>query len=264
AVKKICDALAENSQDVHAAASTLTEVSGTVHDSSTRTASMVESSTASMTQISSMVNLSSGRAAEAASASHQSKKSVEDGSHSIGQLMNSMGNISASSKKMQDIINIIEDISFQTNLLALNAAVEAARAGDAGKGFAVVADAVRTLAERSSTSAKEISGLINQSASHIQEGVSKATQSQEMLKQILESVEKVTTYNQEIAQSSEEQKLGIQQVGGALSNLDMASQDNARASQQVSHTAADLHSKTASVDHLISDLRVLIEGKKSA
>lgn len=264
AVKKICNALAENSRDVQSAATSLTEVSGTVHDSSARTASMVESSTASMTEISSMVNLSSGRAAEAASASHHSKKSVEEGSYSITQLMNSMQNISGSSKKMLDIINIIEDISFQTNLLALNAAVEAARAGDAGKGFAVVADAVRTLAERSSTSAKEISQLIHQSAAHIQEGVGKATQSQEMLKQILESVEKVTTYNQEIAQSSEEQKLGIQQVGGALSNLDMASQDNARASQQVSHTAADLHSKTASVDHLISDLRVLIEGKKSA
>lgn len=264
AVKKICDALAENSKDVHHAASLLTEVSGTVHDSSTRTASMIESSTSSMTEISSMVNLSSGRAAEAASASSNSKKSVEDGSQSISQLMDSMANISTSSKKMQDIINIIEDISFQTNLLALNAAVEAARAGDAGKGFAVVADAVRTLAERSSTSAKEISHLINQSAAHIQEGVNKATQSQEMLKQILESVEKVTTFNQEIAQSSEEQKLGIQQVGSALSNLDMASQDNARASEQVSHTAADLHSKTSSVDHLISDLRILVEGKKAA
>lgn len=263
-VKMICDSLAMNSKDVQLAATTLTKVSTSVHDSSSKTASMIESSTASMTQISSMVNLSSERAAEAASASQASKRSAEEGSRAIGQLMTSVNNISESSKKMQDIIDIIEDISFQTNLLALNASVEAARAGEAGKSFAVVADAVRTLAARSSTSAKEISELINKSAEFIKEGVKNASDSQLVLEQILQSVDKVTSFNNEIAQSSEEQKLGIQQVGGTLSQLDEASQDNSRASEEVSHTASDLHNKTASVDLLIADLRLLVEGKKAA
>ncbi len=263
-VKQICDALADNSQEVHKAASYLSETSLTVQNGASKASSMLEASTASISQIESIVKISSERALLAKVASEESKTSAEDGSGAIKQLMSSMEKISDSSRKMQDIINIIEDISFQTNLLALNAAVEAARAGEAGRGFAVVAEAVRSLAQRSSVSAKEISELISKSASYIEEGVSKAGQSQDVLTRIHKDIEKVSSYNQDIASSSEEQRLGIQQVSGALVSLDTTSQSNTKASEQVSSIAKELNEKTEAVDSLISDLRELIEGRKAA
>lgn len=264
AVKRICDSLAENSASVQAAATTLTSASSTVHEGSFKTASMLESSTASMTQISSMVNLSSEKAGQARRAAEQSKTSASDGSQAVGQLIDSMNRISNSSKRMQDIITIIEDISFQTNLLALNAAVEAARAGEAGKGFAVVAEAVRSLAGRSTSSAKEISDLIKESSSQINEGVNKADQGRLVLERIVKSVEQVTVFNHDIASSSEEQKIGIGKVEEVLSELDRTSQANTEASEQVSKTAMELNEKTESVDRLIFELRHMVEGNKAA
>ncbi|KHD89675.1 MAG: chemotaxis protein [Bdellovibrio sp. ArHS] len=263
-VKSICDALAENSQEVHKASSALTEASKTVHGGSSKAAAMVEESTASMTEIESIVKNSAERAQQAKVASENSKRSAEDGSEAIAQLMASMEKISESSKKMQDIINIIEDISFQTNLLALNAAVEAARAGEAGRGFAVVAEAVRSLAQRSSISAKEISELISQSVTYIQEGATKAELSRDVLKTISENIEQVSGINQDIASSAVEQKAGIQQVSSALVNLDSTSQSNSKASEEMSSIADDLNNKTEAVDALILDLRTLIEGNKAA
>ncbi|AFY02937.1 HAMP domain-containing methyl-accepting chemotaxis protein [Bdellovibrio bacteriovorus] len=263
-VKQICDALADNSQEVHKAASYLSEASVTVQNGASKASSMLEASTASISQIEAIVKISSDRARQAKVASEDSRTSAEDGSGAIKQLMNSMTKISDSSRKMQDIINIIEDISFQTNLLALNAAVEAARAGEAGRGFAVVAEAVRSLAQRSSVSAKEISELISQSASYINEGVAKAGQSQDVLTRIHKDIEKVSSYNQDIASSSEEQRVGIQQVSGALVSLDTTSQSNTKASEQVSSIAKELNEKTEAVDSLISDLRGLIEGRKAS
>lgn len=263
-VKNICEALTLNSTEVHRAASHLSEASLTVHDGSSKAASMLEASTASITQIESIVKISNENAVQAKVASEQSMSSAEHGSSAVQQLMQSMNEINSSSRKMQEIINIIEDIAFQTNLLALNAAVEAARAGEAGRGFAVVAEAVRTLAQRSSVSAKEISDLITESATYIQNGVSKAEQSQNVLKTIQKSIEQVSAYNQNIASTSEEQRLGIQQVSGALLSLDSTSQDNTKASEQVSQIARELNEKTEAVDHLISNLRELIEGQKAA
>jgi Methyl-accepting chemotaxis protein len=263
-VKQICDALAHNSLEVSRASSSLADASTTMNDGSNKAASMLESSTASISQIESIVKLSNDRAHEAKKASEASKNSAEAGSGAVKQLMTSMSQINNSSKKMQDIITIIEDISFQTNLLALNAAVEAARAGEAGRGFAVVAEAVRSLAQRSSISAKEISELIVESASHIKEGVKKAEQSQDVLHQILKSVEQVSAINEDIATSSQEQQVGIHQVSSALVNLDSTSQSNTEASQQVSSIARELGEKTEAVDSLISSLRGLIEGEKAA
>lgn len=263
-VKNICDALALNSTEVHRAASNLSDASSTVHDGANKAASMLEASTASITQIESIVRISNENALHAKQASEQSMTSAADGSKTVHQLMQSMNEINSSSRKMQEIINIIEDIAFQTNLLALNAAVEAARAGEAGRGFAVVADAVRTLAQRSSVSAKEISELITASAHSIQDGVAKAEQSQNVLTTIQKSIEQVSSYNQNIASTSEEQRVGIRQVSDALLSLDSTSQDNTKASEQVSQIARDLNEKTEAVDRLITDLRDLIEGQKAS
>lgn len=263
-VKQICDSLESNSQAVQNATTTLSDASTTVQDGSNKAASMLEASTASISQIEAIVKLSSEKATQAKQASENSRQSALDGSEAVGQLMQSMTKIDASSGKMQDIISIIEDISFQTNLLALNAAVEAARAGEAGRGFAVVAEAVRSLAQRSAVSAKEISDLITESSSYIQDGVKKAGQSQDVLQRILKSVEQVSAFNMDIATSSEEQRLGIQQVSGALVSLDQASHDNTRASEQVAQTVGDLNQKAEAVNSLILDLRGIVDGVKVA
>lgn len=263
-IKAICDSLANTSVEVHQAATSLSQASTTVHDGSTDAAEMLGISTAAITQIESTVKVSNEKALQAKVASENSKKSAEDGSEAVQQLMASMGKINDSSKKMQEIINIIEDISFQTNLLALNAAVEAARAGEAGRGFAVVAEAVRSLAQRSSVSAKEISDLISESAAYIEEGVTKAELNQDVLNRILKSIEQVSAFNQDIAHSSEEQSLGIQQVSTALLGLDTTSQANTKASEEVSNIARNLNDKTETVESLISDLRTLVEGTKAA
>ncbi|MBK8379714.1 MAG: hypothetical protein IPL14_17900 [Nitrospira sp.] len=138
-----------------------------------------------------------------------------------------MGEINKSSKKIADIITVIDEIAFQTNLLALNAAVEAARAGEHGRGFAVVAAEVRNLAQRSATAAKEIKGLINESIQRVNDGSELVNQSGKTLEEIVSSVKRVTDIIAEITAASQEQAQGIDQVNKAIMQMDETTQQNA-------------------------------------
>jgi methyl-accepting chemotaxis protein len=158
-----------------------------------------------------------------------------------------MGDINESSKKISDIISVIDEIAFQTNLLALNAAVEAARAGEQGRGFAVVATEVRSLAGRSATAAKEIKELIQDSVRKVEDGSLLVTQSGQTLEQIVLSVKKVSDIVAEIAAASREQSSGIEQVNKAVMQMDEMTQQNAAlveqataASQSMADQARDL------------------------
>lgn len=162
--------------------------------------------------------------------------------------------ISQDSKKIEEIIHVIDDIAFQTNLLALNAAVEAARAGEQGKGFAVVAEAVRALAQRSASAAKEINGLIKESVERTEQGSSIADNSGQVLTRIVSSVNKVVTLNKEIAQASNEQSQGISQISKAMNQLDQASQSNAASSEEIAATAGEIEHRAA---ELQSQVRIL-------
>ena len=145
----------------------------------------------------------------------------------VGKAVDAMSAISGSSKKIADIIGVIDEIAFQTNLLALNAAVEAARAGEQGRGFAVVASEVRNLAGRSATAAKEIKALIRDSVEKVEEGTRLVDESGETLAGIVTAVKKVTDIVAEIAAASQEQATGIEEVNKAIVGMDDVVQQNA-------------------------------------
>ena len=171
-----------------------------------------------------------------------------------------MKEINAGSQKVQEIIAVIDDIAFQTNLLALNAAVEAARAGEQGKGFAVVAEAVRALAQKSAVSAKEITDLIKNSSEKVASGVRIAESSGPILRDLVQSIQQISTINQEISAASTEQSQGIEQISSALTQLDQVVQQNASTSEEVAASAEELSSQSKTMGDTIILLTSVIDG----
>jgi len=166
-----------------------------------------------------------------------------------------MARIETASQKISDIIRVIDDIAFQTNLLALNAAVEAARAGDAGKGFAVVASEVRTLAQRSSEAAKDISELISSSNAEVGEGVKLVRKAGEALTQILTASQKVASTIADISAASGEQANGIDEMSQAVAHLDEMTQQNAALSEQSAASANSLSGRIEQLNTLVATFR---------
>ena len=162
------------------------------------------------------------------------------GGNVIGHVVETMSSINESSKKIVDIISVIDGIAFQTNILALNAAVEAARAGEQGRGFAVVAAEVRTLAQRSAAAAKEIKQLIGDSVHKVESGTKLVDEAGKTTDQIVTSVQRVTDFMSEIAAASQEQSSGIEEVGQAVMQMDQVTQQNAALVEEASAAAESL------------------------
>ncbi|NYE60013.1 methyl-accepting chemotaxis protein [Duganella sp. 1224] len=213
-------------------------------DLSSRTeeqAGSLEETASSMEELTSTVKQSADHARQANALAVSASEVALRGGQVVSQVVETMGSINASSRRIVDIIGVIDGIAFQTNILALNAAVEAARAGEQGRGFAVVASEVRTLAQRSAAAAKEIKALIDDSVGKVDAGARLVDQAGSTMDEIVYSVKRVTDIMAEIALASQEQNAGIEQINQAISQMDQVTQQNAALVEEAAAAAESMH-----------------------
>jgi methyl-accepting chemotaxis protein len=223
-------------------------------------ASSLEETASSMEQMASTVKQNAENAKQANIMANEASQIALKGGHAVGQVVSTMFKINTSSKKIVDIIGVIDSIAFQTNILALNAAVEAARAGEQGRGFAVVATEVRNLAQRSASAAKEIKKLINDSVEKVNNGTELAADAAATMDEIVMAVKMVTDIVNEIAAASLEQSAGIDQVNNAITNMDEVTQQNAALVEEAAAAASSLESKAQELTTATSQFRLGADG----
>jgi methyl-accepting chemotaxis protein len=216
-------------------------------------ASALQETAATMDQLGATVRNNADNARQANQLAQGASGVAVKGGDVVGQVVETMKGINDSSKKIADIISVIDGIAFQTNILALNAAVEAARAGEQGRGFAVVAGEVRSLAQRSAGAAKEIKGLINASVQRVEHGTALVDQAGHTMGEIVTAIKRVTDIVAEISASSNEQSSGVSQVGEAISQMDQATQQNAAL---VEESAAAAESMSQQAQQLVGAVAV--------
>ncbi|MGQ0557318.1 MAG: methyl-accepting chemotaxis protein [Nitrospiraceae bacterium] len=217
----------EAAESVSSGAEEITKGNEDLAQRTSQQASALEETSASMEEMTSTVKQNADNAKQANQLAASARDTADKGGAVTKRAVDAMGEINKSSKKIADIITVIDEIAFQTNLLALNAAVEAARAGEHGRGFAVVAAEVRNLAQRSATAAKEIKGLINESIQRVNDGSELVDQSGKTLEEIVTAVKRVSDIIAEITAASQEQASGIDQVNKAIMQMDEGTQQNA-------------------------------------
>src|SRR5258706_8885941 len=228
-------------------------------DLSSRTeqqAASLEESASSMQELTATVKNNADNARQASSLAANASEVAQKGNEVVGRVVHTMGEINGSSGKIADITGIIEGIAFQTNILALNAAVEAARAGEQGRGFAVVASEVRSLAQRSSSAAKEIKDLINASVQKIHDGSSLANEAGKTMSEVTQAVARVTDIMGEIAAASTEQSRGIEQVNQAITQMDEVTQQNAALVEEAAAASKSLEDQGRQLNQAISFFRL--------
>ena len=219
-------------------------------------ASSLEETAATMEEMAATVKSNAASASTANNLASDTASRAERGQDVVLETAAAMDRIKESATKISDIISVIDGIAFQTNLLALNAAVEAARAGDAGKGFAVVASEVRTLAQRSSQAAKDITGLIGESTAHVTEGVKLTETAGDALRDIVEGIVTVAKTVDDITAASREQSVGVDEISQAVSHLDTMTQQNATLADQSAATAQTLAGQAQKLADIVRVFRI--------
>ena len=248
--------MATAAAEVHTGADEISRGNLNLSQRTEQQAASLEETASSMEQMTSTVKQNADNAAQANQLAAAAREQAERGGKVVGAAVAAMAEINVASKKIADIIGVIDEIAFQTNLLALNAAVEAARAGEQGRGFAVVASEVRNLASRSAQAAKEIKGLIQDSVGKVGDGTKLVDESGKVLAEIVTGVKKVTDVVAEIAASSREQAAGIEQVNNAVTSMDATTQQNAALVEEASAAAQALTEQASHLMQLIVHYRI--------
>ena len=246
-VKEVVDIAIDSANVVSSAAN---EVSQGAHDLSSRVqeqASALEQTSATMDEMSSQVESNAQNAMSAANLADTMKQQADDGMDVMDKTIEAMGTIEESSKKISEIVSLIDGIAFQTNLLALNAAVEAARAGEHGRGFAVVAGEVRSLAQKSADAAKDIKGLVDETVHRVSQGSTLARNSGDTLKEMNVSVGEVGEMLNQISRASKEQSEGLYQLNQAITQIDNVTQQNAALVEETTASAESLSNQSESL-----------------
>jgi methyl-accepting chemotaxis protein len=228
-------------------------------DLSTRTeqqASAIQQTSASMEELGSTVKQNADSAHEADALAKSASDVAQRGGEVVSRVVQTMSGITASSRKIADIIGVIDGIAFQTNILALNAAVEAARAGEQGRGFAVVASEVRSLAQRSADAAREIKSLIAASVERVEQGTAQVDEAGRTMEEVVASITRVTAIMAEISTASREQSTGVAQVGQSMSQMDTATQRNAALVEQSAAAAESLSAQAQELVQVVAAFRL--------
>jgi methyl-accepting chemotaxis protein len=250
---EIVGGVREGSEGVATASAQIAQGNNDLSARTEEQASALEETAASMEQLSSTVKQNADNARQANQLAQGASAVAIKGSEVVGQVVETMKGINDSSKKIAEIIGVIDGIAFQTNILALNAAVEAARAGEQGRGFAVVASEVRSLAQRSAGAAREIKSLIGMSVDRVEQGSALVEQAGATMSEVMSAIRRVTDIMGEISAASAEQSAGVSQVGEAVSQMDQATQQNAAL---VEESAAAAESLKVQARQLVSAVAV--------
>jgi methyl-accepting chemotaxis protein len=237
-------AVRSGAQSIDVACSEIASGNQDLSDRTEQTAGNLQRTSSTMAALTHAVRQSADSARQANHLATNASAVAAQGGAVVAQVVQTMQGINESSRRISDIISVIDGIAFQTNILALNAAVEAARAGDQGRGFAVVASEVRSLAGRSAAAAKEIKSLISASVERVEQGSTLVGQAGTTMAEVVESIRRVTDIMGEISSASAEQAAGVAQVGDAVTEMDQATQQNAALVEEMAAAAASLKSQS--------------------
>lgn len=258
AVESTNDLVKEIGRSVAETEHNSTQIKGSAEDLSQRAesqAASLEETAATMTEMTETIRANAANAERAQSMAAETTHEARQGGEIVSKTMSAMERIESSSTQIADIVSMIDGIAFQTNLLALNAAVEPARAGEAGKGFAVVASEVRSLAQRSTDAARDISPLIQRSSEDVASGADLMRKTGDALKRMTTSIEDVAGVISDISMASREQTAGVEEISGAVNNMDQITQQNAVAADETARSAGALVDATARLSAIVGRFR---------
>jgi len=261
-IRRIVAELNNAAIQLSSAATELTATSEQIASGASEQASGLEETTSSLEELSTMVNQSTNNAVSLSQLANKSSEQSKSGLESVKDMLSSMESLNSSTDDIKNIIQVIESIAFQTNILALNAAVEAARAGDAGMGFAVVADEVKSLANKSTDSAKETGQLIQTSIDGINHNLSKAREVAELFADLENQGMKVFDMSREVEEASRQQNSGFEQINDAVIQLDQVVQMNASAAEEAASSSEELSAQALLLEESVSELVQIVDGGK--
>ncbi len=253
---KVVAAVRQGSESVATASAEIAEGNNDLSARTEQQASALEQTASSMEELGATVRQNADSARQANQLAQSASTVAVKGGTVVGQVVETMKGINESSRKISDIISVIDGIAFQTNILALNAAVEAARAGEQGRGFAVVASEVRSLAGRSAQAAKEIKMLINASVERVEQGAALVDEAGATMTEIVNSIRRVTDIMGEISSASNEQATGVAQVGEAVTQMDQSTQQNAALVEEMAAAASSLKSQANELVQAVAFFRM--------